>query len=219
VKKLYSILRSVDATLVEINPLALTTDNQFIAADAKITLDDNASFRHRELYSRLKSVKKRPSEGKKLRKALAEEAEIPTYLELSGNLGIISDGAGTGMSTFDLTKDFGGKVEAYCELGGKATPDLIEKALEIIVSNSEVTVILINLIGGLNRMDEMAQGIATFVATRRERFEGEMKPAIVVRMSGTLEDEGREILGNSGVTAFDNIYDAIERAVELVGGS
>jgi succinyl-CoA synthetase beta subunit len=78
---------------------------------------------------------------------------------------------------------------------------------------------LINLIGGLNRMDEMAQGIATFVATRRERFEGEMKPAIVVRMSGTLEDEGREILGNSGVTAFDNIYDAIERAVELVGGS
>jgi succinyl-CoA synthetase beta subunit len=219
VKKLYSILRSVDATLVEINPLALTTDNQFIAADAKITLDDNASFRHRELYSRLKSVKKRPSEGKKLRKALAEEAEIPTYLELSGNLGIISDGAGTGMSTFDLTKDFGGKVEAYCELGGKATPDLIEKALEIIASNSEVTVILINLIGGLNRMDEMAQGIATFVAKRRERLEGEMKPAIVVRMSGTLEDEGREILGNSGVTAFDNIYDAIERAVELAGGS
>ena len=219
VKKLYSILRSVDATLVEINPLALTTDNQFIAADAKITLDDNASFRHRELYSRLKSVKKRPSEGKKLRKALAEEAEIPTYLELSGNLGIISDGAGTGMSTFDLTKDFGGKVEAYCELGGKATPDLIEKALEIIASNQEVTVILINLIGGLNRMDEMAQGIATFVAKRRERLEGEMKPAIVVRMSGTLEDEGREILGNSGVTAFDNIYDAIERAVELAGGS
>jgi succinyl-CoA synthetase beta subunit len=219
VKKLYSILRSVDATLVEINPLALTTDNQFIAADAKITLDDNASFRHKELYSRLKSVKKRPSEGKKLRKALAEEAEIPTYLELSGNLGIISDGAGTGMSTFDLTKDFGGKVEAYCELGGKATPDLIEKALEIIASKSEVTVILINLIGGLNRMDEMAQGIATFVAKRRERLEGEMKPAIVVRMSGTLEDEGREILGNSGVTAFDNIYDAIERAVELAGGS
>ena len=215
VKKLYSILRSVDATLVEINPLALTTDNQFIAADAKITLDDNASFRHRELYSRLKSVKRRPSEGKKLRKALAEEAEIPTYIELSGNLGIISDGAGTGMSTFDLTKDFGGKIETYCELGGKATPDLIEKALEIIASNQEVTVILINLIGGLNRMDEMAQGITSFVAKRKEPHEGEMKSTIVVRMSGTLEDEGREILGNSGVTAFDNIYDGIEKAVEL----
>jgi len=219
VKNLYSILRSVDATLVEINPLVLTTDNQFIAADAKITLDDNASFRHRELYSRLKSIEKRPSEGKNLRKALAEEAEIPTYIELSGNLGIISDGAGTGMSTFDLTKDFGGKVEAYCELGGKATPDLIEKALEIIASNQEVAVILINLIGGLNRMDEMAQGITSFVDKRKETRDGELKPAIVVRMSGTLEDEGREILGNSGVTAFDNIYDAIERAVDLAGGS
>jgi succinyl-CoA synthetase beta subunit len=213
VKKLYSILRSVDATLVEINPLALTTDNQFIAADAKITLDDNASFRHRELYS------KRASEGKKLRKALAEEAEIPTYIELSGNLGIISDGAGTGMSTFDLTKDFGGNIEAYCELGGRATPDLIEKALEIIASNEKVAVILINLIGGLNRMDEMALGITSFVDKRKETRDGELKPTIVVRMSGTLEDEGREILGNSGVTAFDNIYDAIERAVELAGGS
>jgi len=219
VKRLYSILRSVDATLVEINPLALTTDNQFIAADAKITLDDNASFRHRELYSRLKSVKKMPSEGKKLRKAVAEGAEIPTYIELSGNLGIISDGAGTGMSTFDLTKDFGGKIEAYCELGGKATPDLIEKALKIIASNEKVAVILINLIGGLNRMDEMAQGITSFVAKRKGTSEGETKPAIIVRMSGTLEDEGREILGNSGVLAYDNIYDAIERAVDLEGES
>ena len=219
VKKLYSIFQSVDATLVEINPLALTTDNQFIAADAKIILDDNASFRHRELYSRLKSVYKMPSKGKKRRRALAEGAEIPTYIELSGNIGIISDGAGTGMSTFDLTKDYGGKIEVYCELGGKATPGLIEKAMEIIASNKEVAVILINLIGGLNRMDKMAQGITSYVAERKETFEGEMKPAIVVRMSGTLEDEGREILGNSGVSAFDNIYDAIERAVELAGRS
>jgi len=219
VKRLYSIFRSVDATLVEINPLALTTDNRFVAADAKITLDDNSSFRHKELYSRLKSVYKMPSEGKKMRKALAEEVEIPTYLELSGNLGIISDGAGTGMSTFDLTKDFGGKIEAYCELGGKATPDLIEKAMEIIASNEEVAVILINLIGGLNRMDEMAQGITSFVDKRKETRDEELKPTIVVRMSGTLEDEGREILGNSGVSAYDNIYDALESAVELAGGS
>jgi len=219
VKKLYSIFRSVDATLVEINPLVLTTDNRFVAADAKITLDDNASFRHRELYSRLKSVEKMPSEGKKLRKALAEKVEVPTYIELSGNLGIISDGAGTGMSTFDLTKDFGGRIEAYCELGGKATPDLIEKAMEIIASNEKVVVILINLIGGLNKMDEMAQGIALFVAKRKELHEEKMKPEIIVRMSGTLEDEGREILGNSGVSAYDNIYDAIERAVGLAGGS
>jgi len=150
---------------------------------------------------------------------MTEEAEIPTYIELSGNIGIISDGAGTGMCTFDLTRDFGGKIEAYCELGGKATSDLIGKAMEIIASNEEVAVILINLIGGLNRMDEMAQGITSFVAKRKETHEGEAKPAIVVRMSGTLEDEGREILGNSGVSAYGSIYDAIERAVGLAGGS
>lgn len=217
VKKLYSILQAFDATLVEINPLVLTTDDQIIAADAKMTLDDNASFRHRELYSRLKSVETRPKEGKKLRKAMTEEAEIPTYIELSGNIGIISDGAGTGMCTFDLTRDFGGKIEAYCELGGRATPEIIEKAMDIVSSNEEVSILLINLIGGLNRMDEMAQGITSFVSKEKDRLEDVGKPSIVVRMSGTLEDEGRRILGNAGVASYDNIYDAIEKAVELSG--
>ncbi len=217
VKKLYSILRAFDATLVEINPLVLTTDDQIIAADAKMTLDDNASFRHRELYSRLKSVETRPKEGKKLRKAMTEEAEIPTYIELSGNIGIISDGAGTGMCTFDLTRDFGGKIEAYCELGGRATPEIIEKAMDIVSSNEDVSILLINLIGGLNRMDEMAQGITSFVSKEKDRLGTIGKPSIVVRMSGTLEDEGRRILGNAGVASYDNIYDAIEKAVELSG--
>jgi len=217
VKKLYSILQAFDATLVEINPLVLTTDDQIIAADAKMTLDDNASFRHRELYSRLKSVETRPKEGKKLRKAMTEEAEIPTYIELSGNIGIISDGAGTGMCTFDLTRDFGGKIEAYCELGGRATPEIIEKAMDIVSSNEDVSILLINLIGGLNRMDEMAQGITSFVSKEKDRLEDAGKPSIVVRMSGTLEDEGRRILGNAGVASYDNIYDAIEKAVELSG--
>lgn len=217
VKKLYSILPAFDATLVEINPLVLTTNDQIIAADAKMTLDDNASFRHRELYSRLKSVETRPKEGKKLRKAMTEEAEIPTYIELSGNIGIISDGAGTGMCTFDLTRDFGGKIESYCELGGRATPNLIEKALDIVSSNEDVSILLINLIGGLNRMDEMAQGITSFVSKEKDRLEDVGKPSIVVRMSGTLEDEGRRILGNAGVASYDNIYDAIEKAVELSG--
>jgi len=217
VKKLYSILQAFDATLVEINPLVLTTDDQIIAADAKMTLDDNASFRHRELYSRLKSVEARPKEGKKLRKAMTEEAGIPTYIELSGNIGIISDGAGTGMCTFDLTRDFGGKIEAYCELGGRATPELIEKAMDIVSSNEDVSIVLINLIGGLNRMDEMAQGITSFVSKEKDRLEDVGKPSIVVRMSGTLEDEGRRILGNAGVASYDNIYDAIEKAVELSG--
>lgn len=121
------------------------------------------------------------------------------------------------MCTFDLTRDFGGKIESYCELGGRATPEIIEKAMDIVSSNEDVSIVLINLIGGLNRMDEMAQGITSFVSKEKDRLEDVGKPSIVVRMSGTLEDEGRRILGNAGVASYDNIYDAIEKAVELSG--
>ena len=224
-KSLYRILLDYDATLVEVNPLALTTEG-FIAVDAKIILDDNASFRHRKIFSKLESKKQIPAGGAKLRKALAKRAGIPTYMELSGNIGIIADGAGTGMLTLDLTKDLGGEVETYCELGGRATSELIEEAMKIVLSNVDVKVLLINLIGGLNRMDEMARGITSFMSKKARRVSvdyGDLKavltfhgePEIVVRMSGTLEEEGRKILGEAGIDSFDNIYDAIKRAVEL----
>jgi succinyl-CoA synthetase beta subunit len=153
-------------------------------------------------------------EGTELRKAQMERAEIPTYIELDGNLGIIADGAGTGMLTFDLTRDYGGAIGVYCELGGKATPALIEEAMKIVLSNRKIEVLLINLIGGLNRMDEMAEGITAYVSKTAEGG-----AAIVVRMSGTLEEEGRKILNSAGVTSYDNIYEAIERAVEVAGGN
>ena len=218
-KSLYTMLIDYDATIVEANPLALTTDGSFIAVDAKIILDDEAYFRHRELFSELEAYKKTPTEGAKLRKALAEKAEIPTYIELGGNMGIIADGAGTGMLTLDLTRDFGGDVETYCELGGRATPELIEEAMNIVLSNGNIHVLLINLIGGLNRMDEMAKGITSFLSKKKGRLEGADKSEIVVRMSGTLEEEGRKILREAGIDSFDNIYDAIEKAVSLAGGS
>ena len=225
-KSLYRILLEYDATLVEVNPIALTVDGSFIAVDAKIILDDNASFRHQEVFSKMESLKKLPTEESRLRKALAEKVGIPTYIELGGNMGIIADGAGTGMLTLDLTKDLGGYVEAYCELGGRATPDLIEKAMEIVLSNGNVRVLLINLIGGLNRMDEMAKGITSFLSRNKRRSRTEYdkedvvltfhrKHEIIVRMSGTLEEEGRKILRDASVESFDNIYDAICKAVEL----
>jgi succinyl-CoA synthetase beta subunit len=212
-QSLFIIHKKYDATLVEVNPLALTNDGSFLAVDAKITLDDNASFRHNELYKTLKSVRPKPTEGSKLRKFLSENVEIPTYIELDGNIGIIADGAGTGMLTLDLTKDYGGKIESYCELGGRATPKLIEEAMTIVLSNQDVEVLLINLIGGLNRMDEMAQGIASYLENNGK--DGKVKQDIIVRMSGTLEAEGRNILKASGISSFDNIYDAIEKTVEF----
>ena len=137
----------------------------------------------------------------------AEQAEIPTYIELDGDLGIISDGAGTGMLTLDLTKERGLRAGVYCELGGKATPTLIEEALRIISSNQGIKIILVNLIGGLNRMDEMAQGITGYLINHGKK-RSDVK--IVVRMSGTLETEGRQTLEHSGISSFDNIYDAID---------
>ena len=214
IQALFKIIHEYDASLVEINPLVLTTEKELIAADAKIILDDGAYFRHRELYKGLVEEKRLPSEGVKLRKAQAESAEIPTYIELDGRIGVIADGAGTGMLTFDLVKDYGGKIETYCELGGKATPALIEEAMKIIVTNEKVRALLINLIGGLNRMDEMAEGIVAYVSQNKS-----MTSNVVVRMSGTMEQEGRELLEEHGITAYDNIYEAIERAIEISGGN
>ena len=214
-QSLFMILKRYDATLVEVNPLVLTNEGSFLAVDAKITLDENASFRHAELYNLLKSERPKPTKGSKLRKFLSENAEIPTYIELDGNIGIIADGAGTGMLTLDLIKDYGGKIESYCELGGRATPKLIEEAMNIILSNENVKVLLINLIGGLNRMDEMAQGIVSYI--KNKGSEGKLNQEIIVRMSGTLEQEGRDILKSSNISAFDNIYDAIEKTVEFSG--
>jgi succinyl-CoA synthetase beta subunit len=212
-QSIFSILKKYDATLVEVNPLVLTPEGTFVAVDAKITLDDNASFRHGELFTKLKAERPEPVKGSKRRKYQAENADIPTYIELDGNIGIISDGAGTGMLTLDLIKDYRGEIESYCELGGKATPKLIEEAMNILLSNEKVEVLLINLIGGLNRMDEMAQGIVAYNANIGKENSNEQE--IVVRMSGTSEEEGRRILAGSGIISFDNIYDAIEKTIEI----
>jgi len=210
---IFSILKKYDATQVEVNPLVLTSEGSFIAVDAKITLDENASFRHTELFTKLKAERPKPVKGSKLRKFLTENAGIPTYIEQDGNIGIISDGAGTGMLTIDLIKDYNGEIESYCELGGRATPKLIEEAMNILLSNEKVEVLLINLIGGLNRMDEMAQGITAYNANLGKEAKNEQE--IVVRMSGTSEEEGRKILAGSGISSFDNIYDAIDKTIEI----
>ena len=213
-QSLYTVLIDYDAILVEINPLVITNSGSFTAVDAKIILDENASFRHQKLFSELSATNMVPTEGSGFRRALAHETGIPTYVEMAGNIGIISDGAGTGMLTLDLTKDFGGEVGVYCELGGRVTEKLIEEAIRIVLSNKNVHVLLVNLFGGLNRMDEMAHGITSFLE-EQTRSEVTDRSEIVVRMSGTFEEEGQAILEGACVDSFDNIYDAIEKAVKL----
>jgi succinyl-CoA synthetase beta subunit len=212
-KKLYKIMVEYDATLIEANPYVLTDDGGFVAVDAKIIIDDNAVYRHPKIFS-LEHCQDRLKEEAVSREDMAKTAQIPTYIELDGNMGIVSDGAGTGMLTLDLVCDFGGKIEVYCELGGRANPESIEKAIDIIATNTKVEVLLINLIGGLNRMDEMAAGINAYLSKRPIDT---LKPILIVRMSGTLEQEGRAMLKKRGISSYDNIYDAVQTAVKLAG--
>jgi succinyl-CoA synthetase beta subunit len=205
---LWRIFEHYDAELVETNPLAIV-DDQLMALDAKLSIDDKSIQRHQDLMKEIQSLPPDQSDDYALRRLQARELRIPTYIEMQGNIGIIADGAGTGMLTLDLVADSGGKVGAYCEMGGETTAELMENTMKAILSVSSMSVVLVNLIGGLNRMDEMAKGIASYLRKNPTQV------PVVVRMSGTMEEEGRRILNSEGILAHDNLYEAVEEAVHL----
>jgi len=210
---LWAIFSEHDAELIEANPLAVLHDGAFVALDSKFNLDDKSIYRQSDFIDRLGKMPTPPPEGLAYRRFRAKERGIPTYIEMEGNIGVVADGAGSGMLTLDLVADAGGKTRAYCEMGGEATAQLIESAVQVVLTNEDVRVVLINLIGGLNLMDEMAKGIANYVVAHSPKL------PIVVRMSGTREDEGRRILSEHKIEFFDNLYDAVETAVRFSKGS
>jgi succinyl-CoA synthetase beta subunit len=210
---LWAVFNEHDAELVEANPLAVLRDGTFVALDAKFNLDDKSVYRQSNFIDRLEKIPPPPPAGLAYRRFRAKERGIPTYIEMEGNIGVVADGAGSGMLTLDLVADAGGKTRAYCEMGGEATAQLIESAVQVVLANEDVRVVLINLIGGLNLMDEMAKGIANYVVAHSPKL------PIVVRMSGTREDEGRRILSEHKIEFFDNLYDAVETAVRFSKGS
>jgi len=204
---LWSVFQQCDAELVEANPLALQ-ESGVVALDAKIVLDDRSIFRQSVLLSQIEELTPQASTGLEYRRSRAKKWGIPTYIEMpQGNLGIIADGAGSGMLTLDLVTDQGGKTRVYCEMGGEITPELMEKTMMAALSLENVNVLLVNLIGGLNRMDEMAIGITNYLSKNSS------KTPIVVRMSGTRQEEGRKILAASGIPFFDDLDKAVEEAV------
>jgi len=205
---LWRIFEQHDAELVETNPLAIVGD-RLIALDAKLNLDDKSLFRQSTLLNNIEPMPPPRSEGVESRRSRAKEMGIPTYMEMEGNIGAIADGAGTGMLTLDLVVDSGGKIGVYCEMGGETTAELMENTMKAVLSVERTHVILINLIGGLNRMDEMARGITNYLKKHPT------KVPVVVRMSGTMEEDGRRILGTEGIQAYGNLYEAVERAVHL----
>jgi succinyl-CoA synthetase beta subunit len=206
---LWSIFEKHDAELVEINPLAVQQNGSFVALDAKINLDDRSASRQSNLLNTIEQLSSDSTDVLDSRRAHAKTLGIPTYIEMEGDIGVIADGAGSGMLTLDLVTDQGGKIRVYCEMGGEITPELMENTMLAALTVGNVKVLLINLIGGLNRMDEMAQGITNYLQ------EQPTKTPIIVRMSGTKQEEGRSILNANGIGFFDNLYDAVKTAAKL----
>jgi succinyl-CoA synthetase beta subunit len=209
---MYDTLWTYDATLVEINPLAATPQG-LVALDAKVVLDDKAAWRHADLYSTLEAEQKQLDRAEKtLAVRLAKERDI-TYVPLDGNVGLIADGAGTGMLTIDLISDAGGRPANFCEMGGLASPDVMCQSIEVVMANPNVDALLITLIGGLTRMDEMAEGIVQYLGKQP------VPVPMVIRMAGTKEAEGKEILSKVGIETYDDLQAAVQVVVGLAGRS
>jgi succinyl-CoA synthetase beta subunit len=206
IEGMFAIFYGYDASLVEINPLAVTPDG-LCALDAKILLDDKAEHHHSELFSHLKEEQNDLTKQKTSRsQRLAEELGV-TYVPLEGEVGLISDGAGTGMLALDLICDAQGRPANFCELGGLAGAESMKQALEVVLANPKAKVLLISLIGGLTRMDEVAEGILDYLKGHS------VKIPLIVRMYGTKEDVGRAMLREAGIETVTDLPEAVQIAV------
>ena len=206
--KLYDCYTQGDCDLAEINPLVLTTDGRVLALDAKVTLDDNAAFRHPEWEEFADTEELDP------REKLAKEKGL-TYIGLSGSVGIIANGAGLAMSTLDVVNQVGGSAANFLDIGGGASAEVMASALEVINSDDAVRSILVNVFGGITRVDEVAKGVVE--AMRRV----ELRSPIVLRLDGTNAEEGHEILAghlSERVVVEETMVGAARRAVLLAGG-
>jgi succinyl-CoA synthetase beta subunit len=206
---LYACYVEGDCDLAEINPLILTTEGKVHALDAKVTLDDNAAFRHPEWEE---------FAGTEIlddRERLAKEKGL-NYIGLSGTVGIIANGAGLAMSTLDVVNQVGGSAANFLDIGGGANADVMAAALEVINTDEAVRSIFVNIFGGITRCDEVARGIVEAL----ERVD--LKSPIVLRLDGTNAEEGRAILVDhvsERLVVEDTMLGAAHRAVALAGGA
>ncbi len=203
--KLWNIVETYDVELTEINPLILTKDGRFFAADARLNIDDNSLFRHKGIIEKLK---REPIEQNE-RERLATENDM-AYVELEGNIACICNGAGLTMATLDAVSLYGGKASTFLDLGGGADAERVEKGIEIALMYPKVKAILVNIMGGITRCDEVAKGI---VAARND---GDITTPMVIRMVGTNEEEGQEILKEAGIPFLKTMEEAASKVVELV---
>lgn len=206
-ESLYRVGMDYDAELIEMNPFAETADGKFVAADARIIIDDSSLFRHPEYKKRLLEGQSEltPQELEAVKNDLA-------YVKLDGNVGVIGNGAGLVMATLDAIQYYGGKPANFLDVGGGAPSEKTAVALKIVLSDPKVKVLFINIMGGITRCDEVARG----VLEAQEKVG--VKIPMVIRLVGTNEEEGRRILTDAGIHVLDSMDEAAQRAVEIVKG-
>ena len=204
----YRAFLDLDATMLEINPLAVTADGRLVALDAKMTFDDNALFRHQDVSELRDKSQEDPRERTATDRGLS-------YVGLDGNIGCIINGAGLAMATMDMIKHAGGEPANFLDIGGGASPERVLKAFRLVLSDTSVEAVLVNIFAGINRCDWVAEGV---VQALRQL---DPKVPVVVRLSGTNVEEGRRILAEADVAVVtaDSLAEAGTRAVESLTAS
>ena len=207
VKNLYRMFVEYDCSLLEINPLVITTEEAVIALDAKINFDDNALFRHKDILEYRDLDEEDPLEVE------ASKFNL-NYINLDGNVGNMVNGAGLAMATMDLIKLAGAEPANFLDVGGGASAEMVENGFRIILGDKNVKAILINIFGGILRCDVLAEGVVQ--AAKKTGID----VPVVVRMEGTNIDEGRRILAESGLklTTATDLKDAAAKVAEIVAG-
>jgi succinyl-CoA synthetase beta subunit/malate-CoA ligase subunit beta len=198
----FHAFRDLDATMVEINPLVVTKDNQIVALDAKMTFDDNALFRRPNISELRDKSQEDPRESHAADRGLS-------YVGLEGNIGCIVNGAGLAMATMDTIKLAGGEPANFLDIGGGATPERVGKAFRLVRSDPNVQAILVNIFAGINRCDWVAEGVVQ--ALKNE----DIDIPIIVRLSGTNVEQGQKILAESGLPIIraTTLKEAADRSV------
>ncbi len=204
-KGLYRAYVETDASLAEINPLVVNGDNKLIALDGKIGLDDSALFRHPDLAEMRDPDSEDESEVEARRYGLS-------YIHLDGEIGCMVNGAGLAMATMDIVKFYGGEPANFLDIGGGAQADKVAAALRIILSDARVKAVLINIFGGITRCDEVARGVLEAIDTL------DVEVPFVVRLVGTNEEEGRQILAEANLATATSLADAAQKAVAASRG-
>ena len=206
-RKLYDVFHDKDCTLLEINPLVLTSVGTPLVLDVKMEFDDNALFRHPDVLAMRDLAEEDPLEVEASKYRL-------NYIKLSGNIGCIVNGAGLAMATMDIIKLAGAAAANFLDVGGGASAEAVENAFRLLMADPNVQAVLINVFGGILRCDIFAQGVLQAVA------KVQVKVPVVVRMEGTNVEEGRQILAESGLNfrIADDMADAAHKVVQAVHG-